>query len=47
MLPLGDKHSVAIGAPGFFAKMKAKHYFYPMQWQFAFQKDKTPPMPKE
>jgi len=47
MLPLGDKNAVTIGAPGFFGKMKSKHYFYPMQWQWANQKNKTPPMPKD
>lgn len=35
LLPLGPKDAVAVNAPGFFAKMKAKDYFYPGQWKFS------------
>ena len=41
LLPLGPKTAVAINAPQFFAKMKAKDYFYPAQ--FKFSKNKTVP----
>lgn len=39
LLPLGPKSAVAVNAPGFFAKMKAKDYFYPAQFKFSKNKN--------
>lgn len=34
LIPLGPKDAVALNAPGFIARMKAKDYFYPGHWKF-------------
>ena len=39
-IPLGPKDAVAVNAPKFFAKLKAKDYFYPAQWKYNRE---TPP----
>jgi len=45
LLPLGPRASVAVNAPGFFANMKAKDYFYPAQFKFSKNKQ-VPKLPK-
>lgn len=35
MIPIGSRGGVSVNAPGFFAKLKAKDYFYPAQWKFS------------